>query len=221
MPGLRTRLRSLVLILESIWAAASDAARLAAFGSICWSTLVVWYTKARRSQQQWQFCDKLTATLIPSQHAQVPMHLMDSLQRQYCPRDLPALVGPAHQRLGMGSILFLALTWVAPAVAAPPKLPPVSISIRTAGDLALACSAKPINPGNAALLNFCNGFAQGVVQTERLNPGGSKICLPTPAPKRSETMKTFVKWVMADADRKKEGASAGFIRFMSEQYPCK
>lgn len=58
------------------------------------------------------------------------------------------------------------------------------------------------------------------MQTERLNPEGSKICLPTPAPKRSETMKEFVTWVMADAARKKEDASAGLIRFMSEQYPC-
>ena len=52
------------------------------------------------------------------------------------------------------------------------------------------------------LLNFCNGFAQGVVQTERLNSEGSKICLPTPAPKRSETMKQLVTWVMADTARK-------------------
>jgi hypothetical protein len=122
----------------------------------------------------------------------------------------------------MRSIIILALTWAVPAVAAPPpKAPPVSINIRTAGDLALACSAKPASPGNVALLNFCNGFAQGVVQTERLNPGGSKICLPTPAPKRSETMKQFVSWVMADSARKEEGASAGFIRFMSERYSCK
>jgi hypothetical protein len=121
----------------------------------------------------------------------------------------------------MRLIIILALTWVVPAVAAtPPKAPPVNINIRTAGDLALACSAKPASPANAALLNFCNGFAQGVVQTERLNPGDSKICLPTPAPKRSETMKQFVTWVMADTARKEEGASAGFIRFMSEQYPC-
>ena len=121
----------------------------------------------------------------------------------------------------MRLIIILALTWVVPAVAAPPpKAPPVSINIRTAGDLAVACSAKPASPGNAALLNFCNGFAQGVVQTERLNSGGSKICLPTPAPKRSETMKQFVTWVMADAARKKEGASEGFIRFMSDQYSC-
>src|ERR1700758_1927246 len=108
--------------------------------------------------------------------------------------------------------IILALTWAIPAVAAPPpKAPPVSINIRTAGDLALACSAKPISPGNVALLNFCNGFAQGVVQTERLGPGGSKICLPNPSPKRSTTMKEFVTWVTADAARQKEGASAGFI----------
>ena len=106
----------------------------------------------------------------------------------------------------MRLIIILALTWAVPAVAAPPpKAPPVSINIRTAGDLAVACSAKPTSPGNVALLNFCNGFAQGVVQTERLNSGGSKICLPTPAPKRSETMKQFVTWVMADAARKQEG----------------
>ena len=121
----------------------------------------------------------------------------------------------------MRPIIILALTLAVPAVAAPPpKAPPVNINIRTAGDLAVACSAKPASPGNAALLNFCNGFAQGVVQTERLNSGGSKICLPTPAPKRSETMKQFVTWVMADTARKEEGASASFIRFMSERYPC-
>jgi hypothetical protein len=120
----------------------------------------------------------------------------------------------------MRLIIILPMIWAIPAVAAPPKAPPVSINIRTAGDLAVACSAKPVSPGNAALLNFCNGFAQGIVQTERLNPGGSKICLPTPAPKRTETMKEFVTWVMADAARKQEGASASFIRFMSQQYPC-
>jgi Ssp1 endopeptidase immunity protein Rap1a len=117
--------------------------------------------------------------------------------------------------------IILAMTWALPAVAAQPKAQPVGINIRTAGDLAVACSARPVSPGNAALLNFCNGFAQGVVQTERLNREGSKICLPTPAPKRSETMKEFVTWVMADTSRKQEDASAGLIRFMSERYSCK
>jgi hypothetical protein len=120
----------------------------------------------------------------------------------------------------MRPIIILALTWAIPAVAASPQAPAVNINIRTPGDLALACSAKPVSPSNVALLNFCNGFGQGVVQTERLGPGGSKICLPTPSPKRSVTMKEFVTWVTADAARQKEGASAGCIRFMSERYPC-
>ena len=121
---------------------------------------------------------------------------------------------------GMRLTIILAMILALPAVAAQPKAPPVSINIRTAGDLAVACSARPVSPGNAALLNFCNGFAQGIVQSERLNPEGSKICLPTPARKRSETMKQFVTWVMADTARKEEGASAGFIRSCRNAIPC-
>jgi hypothetical protein len=100
-----------------------------------------------------------------------------------------------------------------------PKAP--SLNIRTAEDLAVACAVRPTTPSNAAMLNFCNGFAQGVVQTESQNPGGSKICLPKPAPKRSETMAEYAKWVSADAARKTDVASVSLIRFMSERYPCK
>jgi hypothetical protein len=121
----------------------------------------------------------------------------------------------------MRKIVILALTWAVPAVAAPPGAPTVNINTRTAGDLALVCSARPISTSNTAMLNFCNGFAQGVLQMERQAPGASKICMPTPAPKRSATMAEFVTWVKADAARQKEGASEGFIRFMSEHYPCK
>ena len=34
--------------------------------------------------------------------------------------------------------------------------------------------SSPVSPGRAALLGFCNGFAEEVVQTERLNPGASE-----------------------------------------------
>jgi hypothetical protein len=122
----------------------------------------------------------------------------------------------------MQRTILLALTLVWTVNAAPaPKSPTISLNIRTAEDLAVACSARPTTPSNAALLNFCNGFAQGVVQSESQNPGGSKICFPKPAPKRSETMAEYAKWVSADAARKKEVASTSLIRFMSEQYPCK
>jgi hypothetical protein len=107
--------------------------------------------------------------------------------------------------------------------AAPPSGQPTAagFNIRTAADLALACTARPVNPTNVGLLNFCNGFAQGVVQMERQSPGVSKICFPTPAPKRSQTMLEFAKWVQDDPGRKSEVASVGLIRFMSERFPCK
>jgi hypothetical protein len=76
---------------------------------------------------------------------------------------------------------LLALTALWTVNAAPmPQSPTVSLNIRSAEDLAVACSARPTTPSNAASLNFCNGFAQGVVQSENQNDGGPKICFPKP-----------------------------------------
>lgn len=118
------------------------------------------------------------------------------------------------------TILLALAVWTINAAPAA-KSPPISLNIRTAEDLAVACLASPTTPSNAAMLNFCNGFAQGVVQSEGQAPGGSQICFPKPAPKRRETMAEFAKWVSADAARKKEIASVSLIRFMAEKYPCK
>lgn len=104
--------------------------------------------------------------------------------------------------------------------AAPTKAPPsVSLSIKTAGDLADACTLSPKSKIEFARVNFCNGFAQGVLQTNSQNPG-IKICLPNPAPKRSDTMKEFAAWVRADAARKDALASVGFLRYMAGRFPC-
>jgi hypothetical protein len=114
-----------------------------------------------------------------------------------------------------------------PASAQTPSKPaakssnPITVNIRTAGELAEACNASPSGPAEAARLNFCNGFAQGVIQTERQHANGAKFCFPSPAPKRSETMKEFAAWVGADATRKDQVASAAFLRFMTGRFPCK
>jgi hypothetical protein len=66
--------------------------------------------------------------------------------------------------------------------AAPTKAPraaPVSINIRAAGDLADACTVSPNSKSSFARLNFCNGFAQGTLQTNSQNSSGAKICIPT------------------------------------------
>ena len=103
------------------------------------------------------------------------------------------------------AIVCLAVCAVSAQAAAPPAKTPtsVSINIKTAGDLADACTLSPASKADFARLNFCNGFAQGVLQTNNQNQSGTKVCFPNPAPKRSETMKEFATWVRADASRER------------------
>jgi hypothetical protein len=122
-------------------------------------------------------------------------------------------------------VFCLTLAGAAPiraaAPAQSPQLPPsLSLNIRTAGDLAGACTVAPTGKASFASLNFCNGFAQGILQTNAQNPNGTKICIPNPSPKRSETMKEFASWVRADVSRKDDLASASFLRFMAGRFPC-
>ena len=98
--------------------------------------------------------------------------------------------------------------------------PAINVSIRTAAELGDACTTRPSDRVSFARLNFCNGFAQGVLQTDAQNPSGTKICVPRPSPKRSETMKEFARWVRADTSRKDELASAAFLSFMAGRFPC-
>jgi len=122
-----------------------------------------------------------------------------------------------RERLLMRLILasYLVMLCVLSANAAPatiiPNAAPISLNIRTAGDLANACTIKPTNKVDFARLNFCNGFAQGVLQTNQQNQNGTRICVPNPSPKRSETMVEFARWVRADASRKDDMASTAFL----------
>ena len=102
-------------------------------------------------------------------------------------------------------IVWAALAFGLPTHAAAPTAPtkePTSINVKTANDLADSCTVKPSSKISFALLNFCTGFAQGIIQTNAQNPNGTKFCLPNPSPKRSETMKEFATWVRADPVRR-------------------
>ena len=130
------------------------------------------------------------------------------------------------RRCSVRAILILLSTVISlsPASAATPmksaNSAPVAINIRTADDLAAACTIKPASRTDFARLNFCNGFAQGVLQTNQQSPSGTKICIPNPSPKRSETMKMFASWARADVSRKDDLASAAFLQFMAGRFPC-
>jgi hypothetical protein len=58
------------------------------------------------------------------------------------------------------------------------------------------------------------------LQTNAQNSNGTKICMPSPSPKRSDTMKEFAVWVRSDPSRRVELASVGFLRFMAGRFPC-
>ena len=141
-------------------------------------------------------------------------HLQPLMRTQLAPRQCHRLI----------LVCCLAMSCIFPARAAlpstSPKAAPVSVNVRTAGDLAYACTVKPASRTDFARLNFCNGFAQGVLQTNQQSQNATKICIPNPSPKRSETMAEFAGWVRADVSRKDGLASTAFLQFMAGRFPC-
>jgi hypothetical protein len=98
---------------------------------------------------------------------------------------------------------------------------PISLHVRTAGDLAELCSANPREAGSDAKINYCHGFAQGVVDVELAKAGDKKpFCFPSPAPSRTATMAQFVDWAR-DSSHRSEGAVDGLMHFLADRYPCK
>jgi hypothetical protein len=97
----------------------------------------------------------------------------------------------------------------------------VDLHARTAGQLAELCAANPNQGLGEARLNYCHGFAQGAVDVMLHDAGDKKpFCFPNPAPKRSETLGQFVRWVHADPARERMEAAGGLFRFLTAQYPC-
>ena len=104
------------------------------------------------------------------------------------------------------------------AVQAAPRT--VDLHARTAGELAAMCGANPREAGADARINYCHGFAQGALDVD-MHYSKHTICLPSPAPTRTATLREFEGWVRANAERGRMPAAAGFIRFMQQRFPCK
>ena len=115
--------------------------------------------------------------------------------------------------------LALLLGLTAPAAFA---AEPINIRTSTAGELADACATNPKDPGADARINFCHGFAQGAITTQLRVAGDKKpFCFPSPAPKRTETMNEFVRWVRGDSARASLNSAEGLFQFLGQRYPCK
>ena len=92
-------------------------------------------------------------------------------------------------------------------------------SVRTAGDLARLCAANPDNAAGVADINFCHGFAQGVVMLQLEH--SRSFCFPNPPPSRSATLEGFVGWVRALPAHAELPATRGLLSYLGERYPCK
>jgi len=98
---------------------------------------------------------------------------------------------------------------------------PISLHVRTAGDLAELCAAPPNAPGTDAKLNYCDGFAQGAVDVQLRHAGDKKPFCVTPGTSRRATMVQFSEWVRALPAHRGLEATDGLFQYLGERFPCK
>lgn len=94
---------------------------------------------------------------------------------------------------------------------------PIALHARTAGELAQLCTASLRQPGGDARVNYCHGFAQGVVDLEQMH--GMRFCIPQ-GTSRNATLAEFARWVRADPQRGSANPITGLTQFLQERYPC-
>jgi hypothetical protein len=98
---------------------------------------------------------------------------------------------------------------------------PITLHVKTAGELAELCGANPKEPAADAKINYCHGFAQGVVDLELQHTADKKpFCIP-PATTRTATLGEFVNWVRALPEHRSLPAPEGLFKFLAERFPCK
>lgn len=128
----------------------------------------------------------------------------------------------SRTRWTVAAVLALAPCALAPRAAH--AVTEANFIVSTTADLVELCDAKPDNAMGIAAVNFCYGFAQGVVITELQNLGTSRdpklFCLPDPLPRRSDTLSAFVPWARASQARLNGTPSDALIGFLAEHYPC-
>jgi Rap1a immunity proteins len=94
---------------------------------------------------------------------------------------------------------------------------PIALHVRTAGELAELCTASLREPAGEAKVNYCHGFAQGVVDLELMH--GRPFCIPQ-GTSRDATLAEFARWVGAQAERRSTNPVTALTHFLAERYPC-
>lgn len=93
----------------------------------------------------------------------------------------------------------------------------------SSGELADLCAADPATPEGAASVNFCHGFAQGILSVldRQVAAGGRQgVCIPTPAPTRGAILDTFVTTMKLLPAGRSKPAVDGLLEFLTQHFPC-
>jgi hypothetical protein len=107
--------------------------------------------------------------------------------------------------------------------AVPAATTPDNFIVRTAGDLATLCSAEQSDPMMAAAIGFCEGFAVGVYQSLQETQASLPspfFCVPTPGPRRSQAIASFLAWVKASPSVASERPADAILGYLQQTYPC-
>lgn len=102
---------------------------------------------------------------------------------------------------------------------------PANFLLHSTADLTALCAAGPADPMATAAVNFCDGFAIGVVRAlekvDAAEPRGRGLfCLPAERPSRSSAIAEFVRWANADPARLRTPAEDGLAAFLAATFPC-
>ena len=96
--------------------------------------------------------------------------------------------------------------------------------IRTAADFVKLCATAPSDADYAAAISFCHGYASGAYRYYQLavehSPEDRFICIPEPAPARSEAIADFLVWSKSHPERMKDPAVDAIFQYLGLKYPC-
>lgn len=118
---------------------------------------------------------------------------------------------------------FAVLAWAIPATAG--AVTPEDFKIETARDVVDVCTVPESDSYYAVATAFCHGYAVATYDvyealTARKN-AKHFVCMPEPAPPRTQVIADFVTWMNAHRQYDEEHPTNAIFKFLVEKWPCK
>jgi Rap1a immunity proteins len=121
------------------------------------------------------------------------------------------------------SFFLVTLTFLMASVAGAAQ--PEDFKVQTAKALMDLCTTAPDSPIYKEAIHFCHGFLVGAYAyhvAETSGPEGKPlVCLPDPAPTRSQAINMFMDWLKAHPQFLNDKPVEAQFRFLIEKWPCK